>query len=324
MWSRAIAIVILSLIAAHQKADAQQPPTASESTVYLPTLWRGEMLYRNVPTAVLSPTPTSTGTPDVVGTIVAATLTAGAPTPMDTPLPSDTPDAVQTAVAATLTARAASPTPTPTVTSTPLPVALPTKTPTRYVTATLTPTRPPTVTPTRTATRVPACTNMLADGDFELSTGWRASNTAWAFLARANALMTPFNGVLALELHPPTSESVIALGNTITLPALDNLSAVRLSFQLQGHSLDRINNSDGFAAAIDRPAADGSPDPKIVFSQFNQSVVGSWRAHEVDILPQLKVAGWRRIEVIWFVNNDVTDNSWWYVDAAQLNVCTRP
>lgn len=57
----------------------------------------------------LAPTAVQSATPDVLATAVAGTLTASAPRPSATPAPPGTPDPVQTAIAATLTALAPPP-----------------------------------------------------------------------------------------------------------------------------------------------------------------------------------------------------------------------
>jgi hypothetical protein len=101
----------------------------SGQPVFLPLVLRNQAGIEPPPTAAAPPSPTpqppvtpapsrtASPTPDVLGTAVAATLTALAPSPTASGTASATPDLVGTAVAATLTARV----PSPTVTATPEP-----------------------------------------------------------------------------------------------------------------------------------------------------------------------------------------------------------
>lgn len=99
------------------------PPSPTPGTGPAATLTPGPTATFTPVDTPVTPTPgTASPTHDPIGTAIAATLTALAPTTTATPSRSPTPDLVATAVAATLTALAS----TPTVTATPTPTRTPT------------------------------------------------------------------------------------------------------------------------------------------------------------------------------------------------------
>lgn len=182
----------------------------------------------------------------------------------------------------------------------------------------LAPTRTPFPTPPPPG---PKCNDIMVNGDFEAREGWRASDSAARYW-QGDVLLQPFAGTSGLSLHPLVGESTLAVSADMSVPDLNTLSKVEFSYQLAGFTLDHISNSDAFLSAIDVPLG-GTSDPQAVETQANQGVVGRWTGRSFDILPKLKEKNRRAFLVGFFVENDVSDNSWWYVDNVSLNVCTK-
>lgn len=312
-----IAVSVVAVIVVSMPGAAAQGTGGSQSAIFMPSLSRGEVQYVSIPTAVLSPTPSSTPTPDAIGTFVAATLTAGAPTATESPTPSDTPDVVQTAIAGTMTALVPTSTPEPSLT--PSPTNSPTITPTR--TQTVRPSVTPRPTPTRTPTPQILCAQVLRDNSFENGDQWTSSGSGVRRIT-SDVLMQPFDGSWFLSIHPVTSESGLAVSSPIDLATLGNVVSVNLEYQVAGFTLDHISNSDGMIVAVDHPLGTAA-DPVVVESQANQDVVGKWVGRSFNIGPTLSSKGWQKFIVELFVDNDVSDNSWWYFDKVDVTVCSR-
>lgn len=181
----------------------------------------------------------------------------------------------------------------------------------------------PTRTPLPTATPPgPKCNDIMVNGGFEADGGWRSSSTK-ALRTRSTVGMTPFEGLWALEIHPFEAENALVVSDEMSAPSLASIESVTLAYQLQGHSLDRVANSDGFLATINVPLGAAGSDPQVVEAQFNQAIDRNWRGRSFDVLPILRAKGWQRFSVSYFVSNDISDNSWWIVDAVTLSVCQR-
>lgn len=290
-WVAAAATVVTC---ATERAEAQLPD--ERMRVYVPSLARGAVVYRDVPTAALtntptaSPTATATGTPDAVGTIVAATLTAGAPTP------SDTPDAVATSVAATMTALV------PTVTGTP------------------TPTR----TPTPTATASPVCAEQFKNGGFEDGLEYWDTVGGRIDAIGQRAGDPVFEGLKFAEIWPREDGQLIALRTGIVkVPPAESIASATIRYQLRGRSLERLPHTDHLSIAIRDPNVLRCIDcERELDFLFNDDVYREWRSRVFDVTEQLR-GGWPEVRLTFYAKNDVSDPTWWHVDAVSFVICTR-
>lgn len=299
------AIMIAAMVGA--RVDARQSGDA-RTRLYVPNVSRGAVAYRDVPTAMLTSTPTATltpsvtstptatGTPDVVGTIVAATLTAGAPTPSDTPTPSVTPDRVQTSVAATLTALA------PTVTRTP--------TATRTATATSTP--------------APVCVEQIKNGGFEDDMDyWNASgDRVESIVGRPSD--APFEGSRFAEVWPRNDGTFARIESAgFKPPPGSTVVSAMVRYQIRGRSLERLDRLDSIIVILNDPNALRCVDCRRTLEVlYNEDVPRDWRSRVFDITEQAR-ADWPEMAIEFAAKNDLSDSTWWHVDAVSLTICTR-
>ncbi|MCC6618744.1 MAG: hypothetical protein IT341_06860 [Chloroflexi bacterium] len=302
-----VVAIVIAAVFISTRVSAQQPGD-TQSKIYLPSLSRGAIAYRDVPTAMITrtptatPPPTATGTSDVVGTIVAATLTAGAPTPTDTP------DRIQTSVAATLIA----------LTSTATHTATTTRTPTATHMATATSTSTPAVTPT------PICAEQIRNGGFEDGLAfWDVSGQGIADTTGRSG-DTPFEGSRFLEMWPPDDDSYSRVqSNRIVPPPPGRLVSATVRYQLRGRSVGELERTDALIVNVQDPDVLRCSDCRHNLELlWNKEGPRDWRARAFDVTAQFR-AGWQEIVLYFSAQNDFFQSTWWHIDAASLVVCTK-
>ena len=231
-------------------------------------------------------------------------------TPTNTPTVTNTPTSTPTNTATNTPAN--TPTNTPTATNTPIITNTPTKTPAN--TATSTPTNTPTRTPTATPTNTPrpvACSNLLANGDFEARhTGWNESSSqGFSLICDAHScgvLLPPSSGQELAWLGGANRETS-TIKQTVTIPAA---APAQLRYMYQIESEDQCGYDYGY-----------------VQLQVNQKTT---TLHRFSLCTATESAGWvqdqldlssyagKQVTVIFYAKTDKVLTSSLFVDDASL------
>ncbi|MBI3941493.1 MAG: hypothetical protein HY326_00640, partial [Chloroflexi bacterium] len=187
-------------------------------------------------TPTRTPSVTPTRTPTLSPTITMTPSRTGTPTVTQTPSSTSTPTRTGTPTLSPTITLTPSHTGTPTITPTPSSTSTPTRTGTPTLSPTITLTPVYTWTPTRTSTPVATatvtpgqCRELLANGDFEINTGWIFGETP----RPGRYVRSPvYSGSQAVQLGilPPTADiqSYSSVRQFVRLPA--GITSAKLSF----------------------------------------------------------------------------------------------
>lgn len=97
--------------------------------------------------------------------------------------------------------------------------------------------------------------------------------------------------------------------------------SAKLTYAWYGHTLERLPNMDALLVMV-ADLARRAQTMTLVRGYMNQDVVRRWTVDSVDITEYFR-KGWWSLEVEFGGSNDVSDSTWWHIDAVLLEVCTR-
>lgn len=259
-----------------------------------------------------TPTPTASATPHPTATATPVRMLLYVPR-ADKPWSAPTQSA----------APSATPTPILMVTDTPTPVPMPsaTRTPVPM------PTRTPTAIPMPTATRPSiTCRDVMIDGSFEETPSkWYdlipRSYPSVRVIRQGPYDEAPYHGLWMAEIWAPEDDVCAMASSPIATVPVERLVSAKLTYAWYGHTLERLPNMDALLVMVADPTR-RTDTMTLVKGYMNQDVVRRWTVDSVDITEHFR-KGWRSIEVEFGGSNDVSNSTWWHIDAVSLELCTR-